>query len=265
MNDEDEENSLDGDLDRDDLEPSDINHLQLVKAPAEVASSASVGKDFSHDPEKALQTILREGRQNAVSAKPNVGKKGWHYWTHNSQTADIHGRQPFYPCNHKGSCEDAQCRCFREQITCEKTCCCSVTCERRFRGCSCSKTQKACYKNAKCDCWQLGRECDPDMCGSCGAAEVLAPANRYEENATHGKCWNVGLQRNVPKRTKIGRSAVSGYGLFAVESIKRDEYIGEYKGEVITQGEADRRGSIHHYQPRAYLSQMNQSKCATGA
>ncbi|KAF4540805.1 Set domain-containing protein [Lasiodiplodia theobromae] len=96
----------------------------------------------------------------------------------------------------------------------------------------------ACFKNNKCECWALNRECDPDLCASCGAAEVLDPINRYNDALYRQKCGNVNIQRNVPKRTLLGQSEVQGFGLYAGERLKAGEYIGEYKGEIVTKEEA---------------------------
>lgn len=42
----------------------------------------------------------------------------------------------------------------------------------------------------------------------------------------------------------IGKSELDGFGLFAAEDIKKGELIVEYRGEVIHQEEADRRGRV---------------------
>lgn len=181
-----------------------------------------------------------------------------HYWLKHTETFKIDQRAPFYPCNHDGSCKDARCRCYNEQITCEKTCGCDERCERRFRGCSCAKSSKRmCFKGRHCECWKINRECDPDLCGACGAAEVLDPANRDNNDVLHGRCCNVGLQRNRPRRTLLGQSEISGFGLYAGEAIKRDEFVGEYKGEILSKEESNRRGAVYHYRATNYLFQLN--------
>jgi SET domain-containing protein len=68
---------------------------------------------------------------------------------------------------------------------------------------------------------------------------------------------NVHIQRNLPKRTILGHSEVQGFGLYAGEKIKAGSYLGEYKGEVITRGEAERRGAIYQHLKTNYLFSLN--------
>ncbi|KAI9838750.1 MAG: hypothetical protein M1837_002348 [Sclerophora amabilis] len=82
------------------------------------------------------------------------------------------------------------------------------------------------------------------LCATCGAGERLDPLNRGKDVA-HRLCRNVNLQINKPKRTLLGTSNVAGYGLFAGETVKAGEYLGEYSGEVISSQEAERRGGLY--------------------
>ncbi|KAF2814894.1 uncharacterized protein BDZ99DRAFT_186742 [Mytilinidion resinicola] len=200
---------------------------------------------------------------NGVAVQPP--KVSVNYWLTKTETYMLHKRRPFYPCSHEGSCEEARCRCFRERLTCEKTCACPSTCKRRFRGCSCAKDSKngVCNPNpkeSKCDCVLLNRECDADLCGTCGAGEVVDPALRYKEDAVEGKCENMRIQRNLPKRTILGLSEVQGFGLYVGEKVKKGAYLGEYKGEIITQGEAERRGAIYQHLKTNYLFTLNKEQ-----
>ena len=199
-------------------------------------------------------------RAYSPSTRSIIPRRGHSYWIQKSNTHLIHDREPFYPCSHEGSCEEEQCRCFRMKITCEKSCACSADCERRFRGCQCAQKGKVCFQNAACDCYRLNRECDEDLCGTCGAVEVLDPINRYNKEIAKGKCANVHIQRNLPKRTLLGHSEVQGFGLYMGEPVKAHEYIGEYKGEVITKSEADRRGAIYAHLATNYLFSLNKGK-----
>jgi len=88
----------------------------------------------------------------------------------------------------------------------------------------------------------------------------LDPFNQDNNAILHGRCGNVGLQRNVPRRTLLGKSEIAGFGLYAGEAIKRNELIGEYKGEILAKGESNRRGAIYHYRSTNYLFKLNSSK-----
>ncbi|KAF2103079.1 SET domain-containing protein, partial [Rhizodiscina lignyota] len=169
----------------------------------------------------------------------------------------LHQRKIFRPCDHEGPCEAAQCSCYKEGVQCEKTCACSARCRRRYRGCKCAQKGKPCSTKTKCPCKELNRECDPDLCSTCGAIDVLDPVNRYDDDVVNGRCHNVFVQRNRPKHTKIGISQISGCGLYACEDIKTGEYISEYKGEICSHGEAERRGVLYSYRTNNYLFTVN--------
>ncbi|KAI7514265.1 SET domain-containing protein [Hortaea werneckii] len=173
-------------------------------------------------------------------------------------------RGPFYPCHHPGqTCESAECSCFENMVPCEKTCSCSTDCARRFKGCSCSterlkKGQRLmCYEDERCVCYSLGRECDPDLCGSCGVLEVLDPVNREREDPMHGRCRNACIQFGRPARTLLGQSGIHGFGLYAGQTIRQHDFVGEYKGEIITKEEAERRGAVYEKQQLSYLFTLN--------
>lgn len=199
-----------------------------------------------------------EGGESVISLKQ---KKMPSYWEKgNYGKAGECG--PFYPCHHPGlSCAKANCSCVVNKTPCEKSCGCSADCPRKFQGCSCSQIRNrkgadsVCMRDSSCACYQMGRECDADLCGACGVCEVLDPVNRQED--LKFKCHNASIQRGVPKHTLLGDSGVHGMGLYAGQSIRAHEFIGEYKGEVITRQEADRRGAVYEYQDNSYLFSLN--------
>lgn len=172
----------------------------------------------------------------------------------------LHKRSPFFPCDHDGPCNDNGCSCAKEKLHCEKSCGCPPNCERRFRGCKCArKGNKVCTRN--CPCVLANRECDPDLCGQCGVIDILDPANRNERGAEwlSGKCQNCSVQRGIPKRTLIGTSTIHGFGLFVGEPIKSGDFIGEYKGELVTHQEGERRGVLDRHVNISYLFMVNES------
>lgn len=187
------------------------------------------------------------GPDHHISKRDDLTESSFNvkYWTQESGAWKIKERKTFYPCDHKGSCEHARCRCFLENILCEKLCGCSKSCERRFPGCQCARKGKTCVGRDSCLCWVLRRECDPELCRRCGVFEVLDPVNRYPEDEEwlESRCKNCYIQRNVPKKTWLAQSQIegAGFGLYAGVDIKKDEYIGEYKGEIISSTELKRR------------------------
>ncbi|KAK4547138.1 hypothetical protein LTR36_001359 [Oleoguttula mirabilis] len=162
------------------------------------------------------------------------GKDADQLWKHEADE-----RGPFYPCDHPG-------------LSCEEEDCCACSTEKMRKG-----RKLVCFDDDRCVCYRLGRECDPDLCGACGVLEVLDPVNRYNDHVLRGRCCNASTQRGVPKRTLLGDSGIHGFGLYAGEDIRRHEFVGEYKGEVITKEEAERRGAVYEFQKLSYLFSLN--------
>ncbi|KAK6432696.1 hypothetical protein LTR95_011133 [Oleoguttula sp. CCFEE 5521] len=178
--------------------------------------------------------------------------------------AKLEERSPFYPCYHPGkTCEAAgtKCTCVEQHVPCEKTCDCISDCARRFQGCTCKAGLKAlvCFEDNRCDCFQLGRECDPDLCGLCDVNAMLDPEHGHELKS-NGRCRNLDIQRARAKLVLLGDSGVHGMGLYAGEAIRADEFIGEYVGEVITTNEGERRGAVYEHQFLSYLFSLNKTQ-----
>lgn len=249
----------------DDSDNSDDSDDPYARMPAHWDSDSDVERVVNYrmpmNAEAAIHTP-ELGPEITSRLKPPEGAFRTDWWQNNYSTLKWNKRKPFYPCKHPGSrCDQAQCRCYRETITCEKTCECSSTCNRRFPGCSCLHAPgKICADKNKCLCVKFERECDADLCGHCGATDVLDPVNRYNEDVLQPNCSNVAIQRGVPRKTLLGQSTVHGFGLYAGEDIKKDDFIGEYKGEVVSIQESQRRSTIYGYQQTMYLFGLNSSK-----
>lgn len=181
------------------------------------------------------------------------------WWITKSKTSDHGNRPPFFPCNHSGlACDQANCRCFRDNVMCEKACGCAKACYRRYKGCSCKQRRnEVCHPKDRCECWRMNRECDPDLCRDCGAHLVLDRENKYDEALRERCCQNVSIQLGQPKRTLLGTSDIHGFGLYAGEAIKKDEYIGEYQGEILNYREMQRRDAIYRLQNQSYVFCLN--------
>ena len=55
----------------------------------------------------------------------------------------------------------------------------------------------------------------------------------------------------------LGVSEVAGWGLFATMPIRAGEFIGEYRGEVVSHNEAERRGQMYDRNFNSYLFALN--------
>ncbi|CAG8481599.1 17154_t:CDS:10, partial [Dentiscutata heterogama] len=163
---------------------------------------------------------------------------------------DAENHSEYHPCDHPGRPCDSACPCRQGNVPCEKYCHCELDCPRRFPGCNCTGAGKCC-SNRTCVCFANYRECDPDLC-SCTASEPLTAQFMGRQS-----CKNVAIQRALTKRTIVGKSTVAGWGLFVREQVKKNEYLGEYIGEVISQAEADRRGKIYDKRGTSFLFNLN--------
>ena len=168
-------------------------------------------------------------------------------WQDHTTSHEHQRRENLEPCSHEGPCAPRICPCVDADVLCEKFCGCTVeNCSYKFTGCGCHSQGKSCQQKQKdkpCICVQLNRECDPQLCGSCGVLERADPLNADDGELHATGCQNCDLQRGVGKAVVLGRSQLEGvgYGLFTAENIAQDEFIIEYVGELISHDEGVRR------------------------
>ncbi|KAJ4769619.1 Histone-lysine N-methyltransferase [Rhynchospora pubera] len=159
----------------------------------------------------------------------------------------------YLPCGCQQSC-GKECPCILNSTCCEKYCGCSKSCKNRFRGCHCAKSQ---CRSRQCPCFAAGRECDPDVCRncwvSCGDGTLGEPPTRGDGY----QCGNMKLLLKQQQRILLGRSDVAGWGAFIKNPVNKNDYLGEYTGELISHKEADKRGKIYDRANSSFLFDLN--------
>lgn len=157
----------------------------------------------------------------------------------------------YVPCNCEGPCNPTTCSCIRNKTFCEQFCACPPDCPHRFQGCRCKKGQ---CRTRACACFRMNRECVFGLCKCAddapGGGECMEPS-----------CCNMSIQLGLHKRVLVSPSDVHGWGLFARDAIPKGAFIIEYKGEAMSQEEAERRGTLHDARRCTFLFEVNQDVC----
>ncbi|KAF7804926.1 histone-lysine N-methyltransferase EZA1-like isoform X1 [Senna tora] len=222
-----------------------------------VASSSLRDDNGKTDAEYIDQEMPARARLLRKRGKTRKFKYSWKSAGHPSiwkRIADGKNQscKQYTPCGCQSMC-GKQCPCLHNGTCCEKYCGCSKSCKNRFRGCHCAKSQ---CRSRQCPCFAAGRECDPDVCRncwvSCGDGSLGEPPRRGE-----GQCGNMRLLLRQQQRILLAKSDVAGWGAFLKNPVNKNDYLGEYTGELISHREADKRGKIYDRANSSFLFDLN--------
>ncbi|CAH0476723.1 unnamed protein product [Peronospora belbahrii] len=143
----------------------------------------------------------------------------------------------YEPCDHEGACDSTGCSCMMRDHTCDKACSCSRHCANRFVSRFIMQTELL----------LIGAFVYLDMAtGSQGANAALETAEPRRAHVTS-------LRGSATLIFGVAYSTTHGWGAFALEPIKRGEFIYEYHGALLSQDEAERRGSIYDKMTISFL------------
>ncbi|GLE06905.1 hypothetical protein PINS_up016574 [Pythium insidiosum] len=212
---------------------------------------------------RELEMMSRSGSDNYHHVTTSVrGNTSEHLLrTRYQRMKDRGANHQYVPCDHTGSsCNSGDCSCMRRDHFCDRACSCPPDCANRFPGCRCERGE---CRTPACPCFFSNRECDPDVCMSCGACDVpviVADAARHahKSNRQLGVCSNTNILRGRYRKVGIASSKTHGWGAFALESIKAGDFIYEYTGELLSQDEAERRGNIYDRNLVSFLFDLNE-------
>ena len=210
-------------------------------APGSVRAYAKSKKFDPQPSNRFIKTQVVSSKKNgkrmciSYTSMKNYNPK----WLRRIQSMVIH--PGFLPCDHDEPCNDTTCSCIQNGFFCTKHCGYGNKSPNFFRGCACKAGD--CRTNA-CPCYAAKRECDPDLCRTCGACcdPHGAPATGAGQRCRND---NISMGRHV--HTLVAESDIkeAGFGLFTKQSLKKGDFVIEYVGEQISQEEAERRGVIY--------------------
>lgn len=114
-------------------------------------------------------------------------------------------------------------------------------------------------------------------CGACihpifmSQALLDAPTPGYavdNKSSTTKLCGNCCIQRSEAKNVHLDRSNIHGWGGFLTTAIAKDEFILEYKGEIIDQEDGDEkafRGALYDQEQLSYMFSVNDTYLSDSA
>uniref|UniRef100_K3WMK5 SET domain-containing protein n=1 Tax=Globisporangium ultimum (strain ATCC 200006 / CBS 805.95 / DAOM BR144) TaxID=431595 RepID=K3WMK5_GLOUD len=180
----------------------------------------------------------------------------------NHRLQDRRTEHQYEPCSHDGLCDSMGCSCMKRDHMCDKACSCSRECPNRYVCLMsiCSQDIKAvdAQKEAaeQMHARVLLHFASVTLISEMTIAMYISGGLRPRQEAAF--CCNMHVAESVHKRVGLSFSTIHGWGVFALEDIKCGEFVYEYTGAVVSQDEAERRGSIYDKRSVSFLFDLNE-------
>lgn len=235
-----------------------VSQFLALEQKARLSTDGDDEEDARHRSLSADMSNRRRQKNDrrSTSSHSHSGNRELLKRTRAQRSHDKGNKHSYQPCNHEGICDG--CECMKRDHNCDKACACSRDCPNRFQGCKCSMGN---CRTKSCPCYSAGRECDPDYCFSCGASDaavlVIGANPERRLNYDLGICCNANLLRGAQRKMGISFSTTHGWGAFALEPIRKGEFLYEYTGALISDDEAERRGNIYDVMAISFLFDVN--------
>eukprot|EP00850_Spirogloea_muscicola_P013720 SM000094S24737 [mRNA] locus=s94:453642:458933:- [translate_table: standard] len=126
--------------------------------------------------------------------------------------------------------------------------------KKQYRPCLCAAP--SCGRSA-CPCALAGTVCEK-FCGcSKECKNKFKGCSCASSRCTTRQCPCFAADRECDPDVLLGRSDVAGWGAFLRDDVDKNEYLGEYTGELISHVEADKRGKIYDRVNSSFLFDLN--------
>ncbi|KAL4577450.1 hypothetical protein LXL04_013559 [Taraxacum kok-saghyz] len=165
----------------------------------------------------------------------------------------------YNPCGCQSTCGDS-CPCLANETTCEKYCGLFLLDARKvaksvFGDVTVQKASVEVGSALALLLIENAIQMYADIAGSghCGDGSLGTPGQKGDNY----ECRNMKLLLKQQQRVLLGMSDVSGWGAFLRNSVAKNEYLGEYTGELISHHEADKRGKIYDRENCSFLFNLN--------
>ncbi|KAL6525906.1 hypothetical protein OROMI_030301 [Orobanche minor] len=171
-------------------------------------------------------------------------------WRRVADGKDLPCKQ-YAPCGCQPVC-GKDCPCLQKGTCCEKYCGCAQRAAKI--GSEDVIVLKVNAKAGNALVLQLGVNATlmfAEIVG-CGDGSLGEPPRRGDS-----QCGNMKLLLRQRQRILLAKSDVAGWGAFLKNTVNKNDYLGEYTGELISHQEADKRGKIYDRVNSSFLFDLN--------